>query len=510
MIKRTNTDQVAFDFNFTLCNHLSPNNRWVQLADMIPWKELGAIYEESLSVDQGAPSIPSRVVVGALIIKHMKNLSDEETVEDIRENPYYQYFLGYSSFQDRQVFTPSLFVEIRKRLGKEKLGRINEIFLVFTEEYLETEDPSDKESDDDTDNKGMLIMDATAAPQDIAYPTDVGLLNESREKLEKIMDVLWEPNPGGIKPRTYRQVAHEAYLSFSRKRKPKWKTIKKVIKKQLGYVRRNLKHIDILLENYQGRDISLSYRQLRQLWIIKELFHQQDIMFKTNTHSIPDRIVSISQPYIRPIVRGKAKAHTEFGAKISAIIIDRKIILDRLSWDAYNESEDLIPAVERYKDRFGYYPESVNADKIYHNRKNSKYLKSLCIDFYGGKQLGRPSKNKTLKEKKHHKQESVKRNRIEGVFGLGKRRYGLGLVMTKTKQTSESWIALVIFVMNVAAVYRDHVFSYFYHSIEHETGLFHSIIFHMAVKYIEKWKTGLKLKPTYQTLYSSHLQILAF
>ena len=85
MIKRTNTDQSTFDFDFTLCKHLAPDNRWVRLADQIPWDVLGAIYEESLSPHEGAPSIPARVVIGALIIKHMKNLSDEDTIEDIRE-----------------------------------------------------------------------------------------------------------------------------------------------------------------------------------------------------------------------------------------------------------------------------------------------------------------------------------------------------------------------------------------------------------------------------------------
>lgn len=373
MIKRTNTNQAAFDFNFTLCNHLSPNNRWVQLADQIPWEVLGSIYEESLSMDQGAPSIGSRVVIGTLIIKHMKNLSDEEAIEDIRENPYFQYFLGYSSFQDRQVFAPSLFVEIRKRLGAEKLQRINETFLGFTEAKAEADGRSDKDSDDG--HKGMLIMDATVAPQDIAYPTDVGLLNESREKLEKIIDVLWSPQPGKIKPRTYRQVAHKEYLDFSRRRKPQKKTIRKAIRGQLGYINRNMKHIESLLDGYQDKDFPLSYIMLRQLWIIKECYRQQDVMYKTKTHSIPNRIVSISQPYVRPIVRGKSKAMTEFGAKLSASVIDGKVLLDRLSWDAYNESGDLKPAVERYKERFGHYPASVNADKIYWNSENRRYLK---------------------------------------------------------------------------------------------------------------------------------------
>jgi len=517
MIKQTNTNQTTLGFNFTFCKRLSPNNRWVRLADQIPWHALGAIYEECLSQDKGAPSIPSRVVIGSMIIKELKNLSDEETIEDIRENPYYQYFLGYDNFKDRQVFTPSLFVEIRKRLGAEQLNRINETYLGFTEPKKDCSDqPSQSaprwlglagKDSDNTEHKGMLIMDATVAPQDIAYPTDVGLLNKAREKLEKIIDILWQPGPGKIKPRTYRQKAHTHYLAFSRKRKPRRKTIRKAIRKQLGYISRDLKHIDILLDGYEGKDLPLSYKMMRQLWIIKELFHQQDIMYKTKAQSIPDRIVSISQPHVRPIVRGKAKAKTEFGAKISASVIDGKVILDRLSWDAYNESEDLKSTVERYKERFGYYPESVNADKIYWNRSNRQYLKSLKINMYGGSPLGRPLKTRTPQEKKHHKSESVKRNRIEGKFGLGKRRYGLGLVMAKTRKTSESWIAMVIFVMNVAGVYRDHIFSYFFGGFGYKTGTFRSIYHHTATKLLAKLRTGCKVRTRYQLQYVANLKI---
>ncbi len=452
MIKRTNTDQSTLDFDFTLCRHLTPNNRWVRLADQIPWDVLGTIYEDSLSPDEGAPSIPARVVIGALIIKHMKNLSDEDTIADIRENPYYQYFLGYSSFRDRQVFAPSLFVEIRRRLGLEQLQRINETFISFTDVAVDETKRSDDISDEDKDDsplphKGMLIMDATVAPQDIAYPTDVGLLNDAREKLETIIDALWVPGKGKLKPRTYRQEAHKHYLGFSRKRKPQRKTIRKAVGKQLSYVRRDLKHIKGLLDDYPAAPFPLSYKLQRQLWIIKELFRQQEIMYRDKTHSIAHRIVNISQPYVRPIVRGKAKAKTEFGAKISASVIDGKFVLDRLEWDAYNECMDMLPAVERYKERFGYYPASVNADKIYclpaclrqaGNRGNRRYLKSLAIALYGGNPLGRPIKGRTPQEKKIHKAESVKRNQIEGKFGTGKRRYGLGLVMAKTKATSES------------------------------------------------------------------------
>lgn len=141
-------------------------------------------------------------------------------------------------------------------------------------------------------------------------------------------------------------------------------------------------------------------------------------------------------------------------------MIDGNVYLQRLSWDAYNEKGDIIGAVEWYRDRYGTYPEAVNADKIYWTRKNRAYLRSQGITMYGGFPLGRPQKTKSTEDKRRRKQESVKRNRIEGVFGVGKRRYGLERVISKTRQTSESWIAMVIFVMNVAGAYRDLVFSF--------------------------------------------------
>jgi len=512
MIKRTNTDQSTFDFDFTLCKHLAPDNRWIRLADQIPWDVLGTIYEESLSPHEGAPSIPARVVIGALIIKHMKNLSDEDTIEDIRENPYHQYFLGYSSFRDRQVFAPSLFVEIRKRLGLEQLQRLNETFISFTEATVDETESSDDISDEDQDDsapphKGMLIMDATVAPQDIAYPTDIGLLNDAREKLEAIIDALWVLGEGKLKPRTYRQEAHKQYLAFSRKRKPRRKTIRKAVGKQLSYVRRDLKHINGLLKEYPAAPFPLSHQLQRQLWIIKELFRQQEIMYREKTHSIAHRIISISQPYVRPIVRGKAKAKTEFGAKISASVIDGKFVLDRLEWDAYNECTDILPAVERYKERFGYYPESVNADKIYWNRGNRRYLKSLAIALYGGNPLGRPIMSRTPQEKKIYKAESVKRNRIEGKFGTGKRCYGLGLVMAKTKATSESWIAMVIFVMNVAGVFRHQILSLFFTVKRLAGGNFRSIFHYRTLKPGGKLESYLGVRSFYQLQIADRFQI---
>jgi hypothetical protein len=490
MIRERSSRQLAFDFALPFEGTLDPNNRWVRLAEEIPWDELATIYHRSLkSTKMGPPALPARVVIGALIIKHIKKLPDEEVIEDIRENPYYQYFLGYSGFANRTVFVPSLFVEIRKRLGKEALQQINELFVSRNQrQESHSRDDADPPSgpsvssgtkkptplkpkgrvvDPDVPRSGMLILDATVAPSDIRYPTDVDLLNQAREQAESLIDRLWTSGPGRIKPRTYRKRARKAYLAFTHNRKPGKKKIRKAVMQQLGYLRRDLGHIDRLLDSHGDSAFPLPIRQQRILWIIRELYRQQQQMADRKSHVIEGRIVSLSQPHVRPIVRGKAGRRTEFGAKISASLIDGQVILDRLSWDAYNESHDLIRAVQDYKRRFGCYPASVNADKIYWNRENRKFVKDYGIALYGGRPLGRPKVEDSLRgeAKRIHCEQSKRRNGIEGKFGEGKRRYGLGLVMAKTRRTSESWIAMVIFVMNLARAWRELFFSLFFGAV---------------------------------------------
>lgn len=118
-------------------------------------------------------------------------------------------------------------------------------------------------------------------------------------------------------------------------------------------------------------------------------------MYDNHVHSVPDRIVSISQPYIRPIVRGKATAPAEFGAKLDlSLDEDGRARIEKLSFDAYNESDVLITAVQRYFGRNGHYPERVLADKIYRNRANLGFCKDRGIRI-SGSSLGRPCSGRT-------------------------------------------------------------------------------------------------------------------
>jgi len=430
-------DQLSIDdFKLPFEGKLKANNRWVQMAQIIPWDKIEKDYAKLFPNNIGQVAKPARMALGALIIKEKLRLSDEETVQQISENPYLQYFIGFKEYNQEQPFDPSLMVHFRKRFGLENISTINEMII-----NLEKEDHND---DDEPKNKGTMLIDATCAPADIRYPTDLSLLNEAREKTEKIIDTLYSPLKGTIKkPRTYRQKARKRYLAVSKQRKVKKAIMRKAIGQQLRYLARNLKHIAKL-----DNENLLSRRQGEELTVIKNLFEQQSKMLKEKSHRVEERIVSISQSHVRPIVRGKVKTPTEFGAKLSISLVEGYASIEKLSWNNYHEGDTLIPAVEKYKEQRGYYPLVVGADAVYRNRLNLQYCKEKGIRL-SGPRLGRPPKVVSALEKKLARQDSRKRNEVEGAFGVTKRRYGLNLIMAKLRETSETVIALQFLVMNL-------------------------------------------------------------
>jgi transposase, IS5 family len=317
------------------------------------------------------------------------------------------------------------------------------------------QDDKEKTSDDKQEevqkNKGKLLVDATVADQMIAYPTDLGLLNTSREESERLIDLICDTMHVEQKPRTYRRNARKQYLNIAKKKNKNKKELHKAIGQQIRYLRRNIKSINKLLDKSEELKLPfpLEHRDQKIFWVIQHIYEQQMQMYKNKKHSIENRIVNIYQPYVRPILRGKDKARVEFGAKIGVSLQDGYARINTLSWDAYNEGTDLIKQVEQYKTLNGFYPEVVITDQIYGTRENRLWLKERNIRF-SGKPLGRPS-NEPLSpyQKRKRKIEQGQRNQIEGKFGQGKNAYDLNRVRTRTTRTSESWIACIMFMMNL-------------------------------------------------------------
>ena len=478
MIRYRSHQQLSLaEFDWPFQTKLDENNRWVKLSECIPWDELAAGYYQGLSDTQGRPTKDARLVIGAVIIKHKLCLSDREAVAQIQENPYLQYFVGLPGYQMEAPFAPSLFVEIRKRMGQS----VFDVFQGAIIDAVERAKPKHKAeatSDDKDDDppavsgghsdepaeearQGKLILDATVTPQAIRYPTDLSLLNEAREFSEQIIDTLYPKTDWKKKPRTYRVKARKEYLAIAKQKRPSGKQRRRGIKQQLQYLRRNLGHIERLLAYWpDGTPIPLPRWLMYRYWVIPHLYQQQREMYRTKSRRCDDRIVSISQPYVRPIIRGKLDKPVEFGAKLSVSLSDEGLAcVDHLRWDAFHEGHDLESQVEAYCARYGVYPKVVLGDPIYGTRDNRRYLNSRGIRF-AGKALGRPKKvteenQQALKrEQAKRREEYLQRIPIEGKFGQGKNGYRLNYIRAKRADTSVAWINSIFLVMNLLILLR--------------------------------------------------------
>lgn len=454
MYRYSNGQINLSDFKQPVGMNLKESNRWVKKAQTIPWLDIEKRYAKLFTNRKGNVAKPLRLALGACIIQAEYGYSDEETGLQIQENPYLQYFCGYAGYDDEHLpFDPSLMVYFRKRLTPEVLGEINEMILRDAKERQEKETEKSKNDDDDSappsdgGNSGTLIVDATCAPSNIRFAQDVSLLDEARENAEQIIDTLQEQSTEK-KPRTYRNKARKDSLKYMRSRKHTEKKTREAIRKQLQYLRRDLSIIDAMLQS----GLKISSKQELRLETLRKIYEQQKYMYDNHTHSVSDRIVSVSQPFIRPIVRGKAGKPVEFGAKLDISVSDGWTRLECWSFDAYNEATKLIETIERYRTREGHYPERILADKIYRNRENLSYCKLHRIRL-SGPALGRPKKDEQRDRRQTYLDQN-ERIEVERQFSLAKRKCNLGKVKTKLEGTVGFTLAMSIVVLNLRKIQR--------------------------------------------------------
>jgi hypothetical protein len=482
--------QIHDIFSTRLEETLDPSNRWYKLAKAMPWAKIEKLYNSTLHNEHnGAGNKPARMIVGALIIKHQLCLSDIETIEQIKENPYLQYFVGLSEFSNITLFDPSLFVSIRKRLGIDNINEITRLLMEVLSQKeaksvqhntsenkasvekdedqpgtgsVNTELPSDTESFTDEAGRlhaGSLIIDATCCDAEVKYPTDLDVLNDAVEVSARVMKRLCAKT-GNPAPRTYEKAARSKFLAVVKKKRKSKVLIRKGINQQLAYLRR---HIDMLVSFVARNSTScikrLKRREQQFIGTCIKVYHQQRGMYDKKVHQCSERIISVFQPHVRPIVRGKSKAKVEFGPKIGAAIVKGYTFVDRFSWDAYNESEDVKVHVENYVERFGCLPVKCYGDKIYMNRENRKWLKDNAIQA-AGKPLGRPTKEMQTEE---YKQQSIRdkgvRNAVEATFGTAKRVYQANDIRAKLPDTGDTWTAMCFLVKNIKKFLRDILFG---------------------------------------------------
>ena len=447
--------QMTFDEMKGSLERLPKTNRWVQMGDALPWGEYEKVYNERLKNDKvGASNRPGRMVIAALIIKHKLSLSDEETILTIQENPYMQYMCGLTEYSDQPIFDPSLFTTIRKRITIED---VNALTLELAKKAQQKKDKDD--NDEDNTFSGMtqptdVKADATCADAEVRYPTDIDLIEDGSKYIDRMIDKVCGikkiRKPAGVERNRIRAI----YLNVIKRKHKGSKLVKDTLTRMLPLLYRDI----LTLLNLIGVDDETYGRfnctQKRTIQAVIDMYHQQEEMLREGKHTCENRIVSIHQPHVRPIVRGKAKAKVEFGAKIGVSIVSGYSFIDHHSWDAYNEASDLTVHIEKYKERFGCEPKRFFGDKIYLNRENRRILKEKEIQIMG-RPLGRPPKNPTQEQIERERIGVSLRNEAEAQFGTGKRTDRANNIRARLPETARCWTAMCYFVKNLAKFMRE-------------------------------------------------------
>jgi len=388
---------------------LNSENRWMKLSRLVPWDVLEKIYQAYFS-RLGRPAKSSRLVNGLLIAQHLRTLSDEEVVEEFLENPYLQYFCGYDQLVTQQEIHPTTLCKMRKRVGEEYFAKFEReiISVLKSKKIIKT---------------GRQQIDGTVFPVNIAYPTDVGLLEKARRWVVGKIKQIKETSHISDKIRMYSRKAKQVYLSFSKKRKRTMSEVRRVKKKLIQYLRRNISQIKAVMAQAGESIGDIKGGLLKRIEVIEQVYQQQFQMLKNNVHRIEERIVSLHRSHIRPIVRGKSGKEVEFGPKCIISHVDGYAFLDKFGYEAYYEGDQLKNSLELHEKRFGAQPKEIITDQIYGTRDNREMLQELGIEgaFMPLGRRAKLTKNELRKIKKKQK----KRGQMEGIIGYSKVKFGL-------------------------------------------------------------------------------------
>lgn len=398
---------------------------------LIPWDDLVKLLPEKKN-PAGAPSYLTRAgYFGLMFLKHYTGLSDEKLLAAFQTNYAYQMFCG-CRLKVGQVIRDNAFVS-RTRSYLAKYCDMNKVQKVLIEAWKGK-----------LENTNVLMMDATCYEVHLRFPTDVKLLWES-------CTFLWEEQIpslcklAGLKlPRSKFKEQKIKQIDFSKKRRIGIKANKKRVKSLLRLLKKGIEAYQSLLDEAEG--LHLSEYVAKRFKTIRKVYEQQSYLVQNKTTSVKNRIVSLSQPHIRPIVRGKENKPVEFGIKAHIMQVGGINIVEHHSFEAFNETTRLKHAYFKHRTLIGPCTH-LAADGIYPTNSNRRFCsaKKLQTNFV--------AKGKSIKDKNIKKLKSIlsveRGTRLEGSFGTEKENYCLRKIKAKTSETQIVWMFFGIFTANV-------------------------------------------------------------
>lgn len=400
----------------------------------IPWQELIKSFKLKEKRKGRASQFSPQGKLALMFLKSYTGLSDRKLYEHLNGSIQYQLFcgifLGPEKLTDFKIIS-----KIRTELGRKlDIKVVQDVLAKAWKPYME--------------NPNIVLEDATCYESYMRFPTNVKLLWESVDwmygQMKRTCKYLRIPTP-----RTKYLEQKEKYFAYMRMRKKPWKKTTKRTRSLLYLLGKLIEELDKIEEQYR---IHLQFPEKYYIKrrVIRKVLDQQQEMFTTGTHSIPNRIVSISKSYVRPIVRGKEVKKVEFGAKVNMIQVDGINFIDHLSFEAFNEGTRLIESVRYSRTLFGKITH-ISADDIYATNANRKWCtkQEIITNF---KRKGRAGKHEDHRQIIAAELRKERATRMEGSFGTEKQYYSLDKIKAGTKKNEILWIFMGVHTANAVRI----------------------------------------------------------
>ena len=365
-----------------------------------------------------------------MFLKSYTNFSDSQLIDNLNSNIHYQLFCGVRINPLDPLTNFKIVSEIRCEIASLlNIDSLQQVLSSYWKPYM--------------DNLQVHMTDATCYESYIRYPTDVKLLWESVEWLNRHMCSFYK-SAGLRKPRSKYDKQARRYLGYSKKRKRR-QVDTRVLKRSLLHLLNKLIGLTEAVIKNSSKKIALTKDFYKRYAVIKKVYRQQQLRF--TGHKVKDQIVSIDKPYIHPIVRGKEIKSVEFGAKVNMIQIDGINFIEHLSFSAFHEGIRLPQCVAKQQKLFKRKVSLLAADGIYATNANRKFCSKRHI-ITGFVRKGRAGKREEHLRVMRSALSKERSTRLEGSFGTEKQHYGLQKVKARTEKTEILWIFFGIHTAN--------------------------------------------------------------
>ena len=408
-----------------------------ELYQSIPFKELAAAIPSTAYEQTGKGCKPWFTVeggIGLMILKHYLQCSDEMLIQRINTDWSMQRFCGIVLKPTEVIKDINLPSHWRKYLGKQlDMNMFQGIAAQHWKPYM--------------NDTNIGSCDATCYESDVCFPTPIKIVWHSCNIVFTSLQLYRKQ----LKVRNSRcnyDKFKTLFLSYQKQKRKSKRQEKKVLKKLLKFLRRL---VDLHSQFVTKHHVKLSNKKQAELQTIETVYEQHRSKVYGEVDKIKDRIVSLSKPYIRPIVRGKENKPVEFGAKVNKIQIDGISFIEHFSFNAFNEGTRLQSSIALHRKYVGKCSH-FSADKIYATNANRSYCKQqkIVTNFVpkGKQKDAEIEQHKVMRAALNKQRGSV----LEGSFGNEKNHYSLQKVKAKNAITEKCWIFFGIFTANASII----------------------------------------------------------